>query len=69
MTKYDVLYIISMVFFSLILSLILTFPTMWIWNYLMPEIFGLPILTFWQIYGLQVLVSCFVPIRTTGGQN
>ena len=69
MTKYDVLYIVFMVFFSLILSLILTFPAMWIWNYLMPKIFGLPTLTFWQTYGLQVLVSCFIPIRTTGGKN
>jgi len=28
---------------------------MYLWNWLMPEIFGLPLLTFWQALGLLVL--------------
>ena len=29
--------------------------TMWLWNWLMPEIFKLPAITFWQSAGLLVL--------------
>jgi len=69
MDKYDVLYFIGMFLLGLIVSLVLTWPIMWLWNYLMPSIFGLPTLTFWQTYGLQVLVGCFVPNRSHGGKN
>ena len=31
------------------------FVTMWLWNYLMPMIFHLPEITFWQTIGLLVL--------------
>lgn len=69
MDKYDVLYFIGMFLLGLIVSLVLTWPIMWLWNYLMPSVFGLPTLTFWQTYGLQVLVGCFVPNRSRGGKN
>ena len=41
------------------LSLLINFPVMWLWNWLMPTIFHLPSLTFWQMYGLTILVSLF----------
>ncbi|UKN01080.1 hypothetical protein K6119_15220 [Paracrocinitomix mangrovi] len=31
------------------------FVVMWLWNWLMPEIFGLPIITFWQGVGIVIL--------------
>jgi len=31
--------------------------TMWLWNWLMPVIFGLPTIGFWQALGLLVLTS------------
>ena len=37
------------------LGLALGFPVMWLWNWLMPAIFGLPVITFWQAFGLLVL--------------
>ena len=39
------------------LSLLINFPVMWLWNWLMPTIFYLPSLTYWQMYGLTVLIS------------
>lgn len=30
---------------------------MWLWNWLMPEIFGLPMLTFWKAFGLLLLAK------------
>ena len=32
-----------------------TFVTMWLWNWLMPAIFALGIITFWQAAGLLLL--------------
>lgn len=42
---------------DLILILILTIGTMLLWNWLMPMIFGLIKLNFWQSLGLMMLCS------------
>lgn len=31
------------------------FFVMWLWNWLMPDIFGLPAITYWQAWGLLLL--------------
>lgn len=36
-------------------SLLMALPTMWLWNWLMPAIFGLKVITFWQALGLNFL--------------
>lgn len=43
---------------------IFTYPTMWIWNALVPNLFGLPELTFWQTFGLMVLIRLLIPTST-----
>jgi hypothetical protein len=37
------------------LALALGFPVMWLWNWLMPSLFGLPHVTFLQAVGLLLL--------------
>lgn len=32
-------------------------PTMWLWNWLMPTLFNLPTITFWQAMGLNALTT------------
>jgi len=46
--------IISIVFLILIAT-ILALPLMLLWNWLMPLIFGLTKITFWQALGVSVL--------------
>ena len=41
----------------IIVGLITAFPTKWLWNWLMPVIFDLPKITFWQALGLNLLSS------------
>lgn len=65
MDKYDMLYAIIVFFVALAFGLLLVFPIMWLWNYLMPMVFGLPKLTYWQTYGLYVLINMFVPSRSS----
>lgn len=39
------------------IGLIVAFPVLWLWNWLMPDIFGLTTLTYWQAYGLYFLFT------------
>jgi hypothetical protein len=38
-----------------LVALVFAFPTMLLWNWLMPNLFGLPIITFWESLGLCIL--------------
>lgn len=48
---------IGILLMSIGLSFLLTYPVMWLWNWLMPMIFGLQTLTFWQTFGLTMLAN------------
>ncbi len=39
------------------LAILFGFVIMWLWNWLMPEIFGLTALTYWQAVGLFILLK------------
>lgn len=43
----------AFVMFAVVLGL----PIMWLWNGLMPDLFGLTTITFWQAVGLNLLCS------------
>lgn len=53
--------IIGMVFVGLIFvvlfALVFGFLVKWIWNLLMPELFGLKEITYWQAFGMVVLAK------------
>lgn len=53
------------IFLIILILAILAFPTLWLWNWLMPVIFGLPTITFWQALGLNVLSSILFKTHTT----
>lgn len=45
----------KMIVFGLLAGTIFTFALMFLWNWLMPLIFGLTVITFWQALGLLAL--------------
>ncbi len=53
--------IVGMIIFGAIaitgLVILFGFVIMWLWNWLMPEIFGLTTLTYWQAVGLFILLK------------
>ena len=51
--------------FAFGLSIIFAWPVMLLWNWLMPVIFGLPPLTFWQSFGLMLLCSLLFKSTST----
>lgn len=36
-------------------SLLIAFPIKWLWNGVMPDMLGLPEITFWKAYGMYLL--------------
>lgn len=46
------------------LSALLAFPVMWLWNYVIPDLFKVPELTFWKSWALMVL--CGFLFKSTG---
>ena len=42
---------------------------MWLWNWLMPEIFGLQNIGYWQAAGLMALSSCFFYRGSSSGKS
>ncbi len=47
--------IIGMVILGIGFAILLGFVVMWLWNWLMPMIFGLTKLTYWQAIGIAIL--------------
>ena len=39
------------------LDFLLAIPTMYLWNWLMPKLFNLTTITYWQAYGLSLLAG------------
>lgn len=62
-------------FFTYMLGLIavvivlLGYPLMLLWNWLMPVIFGLPQITFWQAVGLNMLSSILFKSYNLSNKN
>jgi len=48
-----------------VIVILLAFPTMWLWNWLMPEIFNLSEITIWQALGLNLLSGILFKSTTT----
>lgn len=59
---HDTLLVIGLV---ILLVMICGYPLMWLWNWLMPTIFNLPQITFWQAVGLNLLSSILFKTNIT----
>ncbi len=57
------------VFFAALFVVVAVFVTMTLWNWLMPAIFHLPLLNFWQTLGLVVLSRILTGGFGRGGQG
>jgi hypothetical protein len=52
-----------------IIAILLTLPTMWLWNWLMPSLFGLVKINFWKALGINLLSGIlFRSYKSTDGK-
>lgn len=49
---------------AVLFGLLFAFPVMWTWNYVMPDVFGLPVITFWQAFWMKFLFFFLIPTST-----
>ena len=49
-------------------ALLMALPVYFLWNALMPEIFGLATLNFWQAVGVSLLAACLFG-RSSGSSS
>jgi len=47
--------VLMFVLFAALFLLVFSFVVMWLWNWLMPAMFGWHVITFWQALGVLVL--------------
>lgn len=40
-----------------IIAIVIGFPIKWLWNWIMPNLFGLPEISFWMALGIALLIS------------
>jgi predicted membrane chloride channel (bestrophin family) len=55
MKRHWILRGLKFLLFVLLAATVFSFVVMWLWNWLMPAIFGLHAIRFWQAFGLLVL--------------
>lgn len=55
MKKHWILRGLKFLLFALLFVVVFSFVVMWLWNWLMPAVFGWHVITFWQAVGLLVL--------------
>lgn len=55
------LYFVSFAIAVAAMSLAIAFPVNYLWNWLMPKIFGLPELSYWESFGAIWLFQLLLP--------
>lgn len=61
MKGYSFLAILGLIVIAFVISLLTNFIALWLWGIIAVGIFGLPALTFWQMFGLVWLVRLILP--------
>ena len=47
--------------FGIMVSFLLAYPVMWLWNYVVPAVSSLKPLTYWQAWGMWMLAQLLIP--------
>lgn len=56
---------IGLLVVTVIIGMLMVWPLVWLWNFVMPDIFGLPEITYWQMFALYFLIQCLFKLSVT----
>lgn len=59
--------LIGLIVVGFVVVLLMTLPVMWLWNWLMPHLFGLVTIDFWEALGLSTL--CSILLKSTNNNS
>lgn len=51
--------IVFAIIFGILIAFLIGYVVMWLWNWLMPDLFGLTTITYWQAVGILILAKLF----------
>jgi uncharacterized membrane protein len=57
--------VVGVIVLVIVFSLLFALPVMWLWDWLMPTIFGLPEITLFQAWGLSALSGLLFKSNTS----
>ena len=55
--------VVLMAIFIIVFGLVLAGIVNWLWGLIIVPVFGAPVLTYWQMYGIMILIRLFFPIN------
>lgn len=61
--------LVTVLIVVVLVALLMAFPVMWLWNYAMVSVFGLPTIGFGQALALNVLSGIFFRTTTSSSNN
>ena len=64
-----VMYFLGNLALMCIMCLILAWLIMLLWNWVMPTVFGLPALSYWQAWGLDMLIGLLFNAKLSISKN
>lgn len=54
---------------AFILGFIMAWPVLWIWNWMMPDVFGVSEITYWQAFWGSFLAKLIFPNNTVSSSK
>ena len=51
------------------IGLLFVWPLVWMWNFVIPDVFGLPEITYWQMFWLYCLIQILFKLNVTINNN
>lgn len=61
--------VIGIIGLVILVALLLALPVMWLWNDLMPHLFGFKELTLWEAFELSLLSGCLFSSKSSSSKN
>ena len=53
--------VVLMAIFIIVFGLVLAGIANWLWGLIIVPVFGAPVLTYWQMYGIMILIRLLIP--------
>lgn len=56
---------LTVAIFVTVIGFLLVWPLVWMWNFVMPDLFGVPTITYWQMFCLYMLIQCLFRLNVS----
>lgn len=60
---------VGLLFVAAVVTLLMALPVMWLWNWLMPHLFGLIQIDFWEALGISFLSQLLFKSNNTNSSS